>query len=378
MKKISVILTTIFLLTQLVFCSEPIEMPKQNKSNPNLSFVKLPDGFTIDYYVENLTNARSMTRSPSGVLYVGTRSAGNVYALVDLNNDYKVDQVFTIASGLNMPNGVAFHNGDLFVAEVNRILKFKNIEANLSSPPPPEIVFDKFPTITHHGWKFIRIGPDGKLYVPIGAPCNICDEGDPFATITRMNLDGTDWEIFARGVRNTVGFDWHPITKDLWFTDNGRDWMGDDLPPCELNHAPEKGMHFGYPYVHGLDILDPEFGKGKKASDYTPAAQPLGPHVAPLGMRFYSGNMFPEMYSNQIFIAERGSWNRSKKIGYRVVLVTLENNKPMSYEPFIDGFMRDEKVFGRPVDVEILPDGSMLVSDDTANCIYRITYSANK
>ncbi len=340
--------------------------------------IKLPKGFKIELFASNVLNARSMTRSPSGILFVGTRRAGNVYAILDTNRDYRADRILTIATGLNMPNGVAFRDGSLYVAEVNRVIRFDSIETRLENPPKPVVVNDRFPDKRHHGWKFIRFGPDGKLYVPIGAPCNVCDRGDPFATITRMNPDGTGFEIFARGVRNTVGFDWHPVTKELWFTDNGRDWLGDNLPPDELNHAPKPGMHFGFPYCHGKNIPDPKFGRAGKCQQTTPPAMELGPHVAALGMRFYTGDQFPPEYKHQIFIAEHGSWNRTLKIGYRVTLVRLKDNRAVSYETFARGWLQGQKAWGRPVDIEILPDGSMLVSDDFANAIYRISYIGEK
>jgi glucose/arabinose dehydrogenase len=238
------------------------------------------------------------------------------------------------------------------------------------------VVVDGLPEETHHGWKYIAFGPDGKLYVPVGAPCNICNPDPPFATILRMNPDGTEREVVARGVRNSVGFDWHPETEALWFTDNGRDWMGDDRPPCELNRVSEPGQHFGYPFVHGADLLDPEFGSGKDPADYTAPVQELGPHVAPLGMEFYTGAMFPEAYRGQVLIAEHGSWNRSDKIGYRVTLVRLdETREAAAYEPFARGWLQGESNWGRPVDLEQLPDGSLLVSDDQTGAIYRISYA---
>ncbi len=235
---------------------------------------------------------------------------------------------------------------------------------------------DAFPGEASHGWKFIAFGPDGKLYVPVGAPCNACDPGDErFAALHRMNPDGTELEIYARGIRNTVGFDWHPETGELWFTDNGRDWLGDDAPPDELNRAPEAGMHFGFPYCHGTGIPDPEFGAGRSCAEFTPPEQELGPHVAALGMRFYDGGQFPEEYANRIFIAEHGSWNRLEPIGYRVTMVTLENGTPVSYEPFAEGWLQGRNAWGRPVDLEVAGDGSLLVSDDRANAVYRITYT---
>jgi glucose/arabinose dehydrogenase len=339
--------------------------------------IELKPGFSIELYAPDVPGARSMVLSEKGTLFVGTRNKGRVYALPDRNNDRKPDKVLTIASGLSMPNGVAMFEGDLYVAEVNRILKYENIDARLGNPPDPTVVNDSFPDETHHGWKYIAIGPDDKLYVPVGAPCNICNpEDERFATIMRMNLDGSGLEIFARGIRNTVGFDWHPITKELWFTDNGRDWMGDNRPPDELNCAYEKGLHFGYPHCHGENIPDPEFGdKSKGCDQFIPPQQELGPHVAALGMLFYTGNMFPGEYKNQIFIAEHGSWNRSTPIGYRITLVTLDGRDARSYEVFADGWLQGTSAWGRPVDIIQMKDGSLLVSDDKQGCIYRIRYT---
>ncbi len=341
-----------------------------------LERIQLPEGFHIEVFARNVENARSLTLAPDGTLYVGTRDRGSVYALRDTDGDGKPEHRYTLATGLKMPNGVALKDGDLYVAEVNRILRFPQIGSRLDNPPKPQVVTDRYPSKTHHGWKYIAFGPDGKLYVPVGAPCNICESDEIFATITRINPDGTGFEIVHRGIRNTVGFTWHPETGELWFTDNGRDWMGDDLPACELNHAPRDYLHFGYPYCHQGNLPDPKFGDKHDCAEFVPPAMNLGPHVAPLGLEFYTGNQFPEKYRNQIFIAEHGSWNRSKKIGYRVTLVTLENGKAVSYQPFASGWLdeaRDE-VWGRPVDLELLPDGSLLVSDDFANAIYRIYY----
>jgi glucose/arabinose dehydrogenase len=340
-----------------------------------LEQIKLPPGFQIELYADKVENARSMTLSPNGTVFVGTRSAGNVYAIVDRNGDYKADEVIKLAQGLNMPNGVAFRDGALYVSEVNRVLRFDDIEGRLTNPPKPVVVSDKFPSDRHHGWKFMRFGPDGLLYIPVGAPCNICERNvDRYAVIMRMRPDGTGLETFARGIRNTVGFDWHSDTKELWFTDNGRDWLGDDSPPDELNRAPRPGMHFGYPYCHGGNIPDPEFGAKHQCSEFTPPVQNLAPHVAALGMRFYTGTMFPAEYRNQVFIAEHGSWNRTAPIGYRVTLVRLDNNRAVSYEPFAEGWLQGGRVWGRPVDVLVMPDGSLLVSDDRADVIYRIRY----
>ncbi|MCP4398883.1 MAG: sorbosone dehydrogenase family protein [bacterium] len=340
-----------------------------------LQQIRLPEGFRITVFAEQVPNARSMAMSPNGTLFVGTRRAGKVYAIKDYDRDNNADEIITLAKDLYMPNGVVFHEADLYVAEGNRLLRFPEIEQNLKNPETPEIVNDSFPKEQMHGWKFIRLGPDGKLYVPIGAPCNICKSQDErFATITRMDLDGSKADIFAKGVRNSVGFDWHPETKELWFTDNGRDWLGDDRPPDELNHAPIAGLHFGYPYYHGKNIRDPEFDKKAGTLKWTAPAQELGPHVAALGMRFYTGSMFPARYKNQIFIAEHGSWNRSVPIGYRIMLVRLQDNVPVSYEVFAEGWLQKSGAWGRPVDLEVMADGSLLVSDDLSGTIYRIVY----
>ena len=357
-----------------LICIIPITWPAISSALP-LEQIRLPPGFEISTYASGVENARSMALSPSGTLFVGSRSAGNVYAIVDRNGDFTADEVIKLAQGLNSPNGVAFRDGALYVAEVSRVLRFDNVESRLTGSSQPVVVNDKFPRDSHHGWKFMRFGPDGLLYVPVGAPCNICNRNpDRYAVIMRMRPDGTGLETFARGVRNTVGFDWHPATKELWFTDNGRDWLGDDQPPDELNRAPQPGMHFGYPYCHGANIRDPEFGSKRQCSEFTPPLQNLDPHVAALGMRFYTGTMFPESYRQQIFIAEHGSWNRTTPIGYRVMLVRLDNNRAVSYEPFAEGWLRDGRAWGRPVDVLVMPDGSLLVSDDRADVIYRIRY----
>jgi glucose/arabinose dehydrogenase len=340
-----------------------------------LDKIKLPPGFKIEVYANDLPNARSMDLSPSGTLFVGTRDEGDVYAVKDQNGDYKADKKWIIAEGLNQPNGVALKDGDLYLAEISRIWKFPQIEENLENPEK-EIFVDDYPDKEHHGWKYIAFGPDGNLYVPVGAPCNICESEDEiFATITRINMNTKQKEIVQRGIRNTVGFTWHPQTHEMWFTDNGGDRMGDDIPACELNYAPKDGMHFGFPYCHQGDLPDPQLGKKRSCDEFTPPAQKLGPHVAPLGIEFYTGNAFPEKYHNQIFIAEHGSWDRSVPIGYRVMMVRLEGNKPVSYEPFAEGWLQDGNAWGRPVDIEIMQDGSMLVSDDKAGVVYRISYS---
>ena len=338
--------------------------------------IKVPSGFQVTYFADNVPGARSMTLSPSGTLFVGTMGS-TVYALRDANGDGKADAVNVVSSQLKTPNGVAFKDGALYVGEINRILRFDDIEKKLTDPPAPVVVTSTYPSDRHHGWKFIAFGPDGWLYVPVGAPCNICKSTDAvYASLTRIRPDGTGREIVAHGIRNTVGFTWHPTTNELWFTDNGRDWLGDDSPPCELNRMTTVGQHFGYPFCHAGDIADPEFGDQRPCSDFRPPAQRLGPHVAPLGLRFYTGQMFPSAYRNQLFIAEHGSWNRSRKIGYRVSLVRLDaQGRATAYEPFATGWLDEaaQESWGRPVDVQVMPDGALLVSDDQAGAIYRIS-----
>jgi len=358
--------------------SDNMEVSEDSTELP-LDRLNLPEGFSIALYAENVEGARSMAMGADGTLFVGTRNEGKVYALKDTDGDYKVDEKHTIASDLEQPNGVAFKNGDLYVAAVSKMFKYADIESQLENPQEPELIYDDYPTEFHHGWKYIAFGPDDKLYVPVGAPCNICDSATVdkrYASITRMDPDGSNREIVAHGVRNTVGFTWHPDTDELWFTDNGRDMMGDDIPPCELNKLTEVGQHFGYPFCHGGTINDPEYGDQRPCSDFVPPVQQLGPHVAPLGVKFGQGPMFPEGYRGHAFLAEHGSWNRSSKIGYRITMVKLENGEAVSYEPFIDGWLDEEaqEAFGRPVDLLFLEDGSLLISDDEGNAIYRVTY----
>ncbi|MGE3151344.1 MAG: sorbosone dehydrogenase family protein [Nitrospiraceae bacterium] len=340
-----------------------------------LDKIKLPPGFAITVYADHVPNARGMALGRNGTLFVGSRDKGEVYAVVDKDGDQRAETVLTIAGDLRMPVGVAYRNGSLYVSAVDRILRFDQIEEQLTKPPPPVVVTDGFPKDRSHGWKFIAFGPDGKLYVPVGAPCNICEpDPDRYALIARVNPDGSGYEVVARGVRNSVGFDWDPQTKDLWFTDNGRDHLGDNQPPDELNHAPKPGLHFGYPYCHGGTISDPEYGHKRACREFTPPAVTLGPHVASLGMRFYTGAMFPPEYRNQIFIAEHGSWNRSEKIGYRLTLVSRDEQGQLAYSVFAEGWLQGQTAWGRPVDVLVMPDGALLVSDDLAGVIYRISY----
>lgn len=332
--------------------------------------VEVPPGFIIEEYAD-VPKARSLALGDKGTLFVSTRKGRSVYAVVE-NADGST-RTIELLRGMSTPNGIAFHDGDLYVAEIDRVLRYTDIEENLDEVPEAEVLDVDLPSDRHHGWRYIGFGPDDKLYISIGAPCNVCDEFG-YAQIIRMNADGSGRETFASGVRNSVGFTWHPTTDELWFTDNGRDMMGDDTPPCELNHAPRAGLHFGFPYCHGGDILDPRYGKDRDCKDYRPPVQRLGPHVAPLGVKFYTGQMFPPEYRNQLFIAEHGSWNRSKKVGYRVTLVRLDGDRAVSYEPFAYGWLQGQSVSGRPVDLIVKEDGALLVSDDFAGKVYRISY----
>ena len=342
-----------------------------------LSDLKLPPGFSIEVYSAEVPNARSFALGPKGVVFVSNRTGHNVYALVDKNGDHKLDAVKTVASDLDTPNGIAYRDGTLYIAEVGRLLRIDGIDGKLDDPPKPKVVTDQFPKDGWHGWRYIKFGPDGMLYMPIGAPCNLCERDDKrYASITRMKPDGTGLEVFASGVRNSVGFDWNPQTKELWFSDNGRDELGDDQPGDELDRASKPGQHFGFPYCHQGNLLDPSFGKGKSCANYELPARVLGAHVAALGLRFYTGKMFPEKYRNAILLAEHGSWNRAHKDGYRVMVAQLDGNKVVSYEPLVQGWLntQTDQVSGRPTDVEVLDDGSLLVSDDYRGAVYRISY----
>ena len=338
--------------------------------------VTLDAGFEISIYATGIKEARSMARSPAGTIFVGSRREGNLYALVDRDGDQQAEEVYTLGTGMNMPNGVAYHGNSLYVAEVNRVLRYDDIDSRLNDPPEPQVVNDRFPGDRWHGWKYIAFGPDGMLYVPVGAPCNTCEKVDPrYATIMRMNADGSGLEIFSSGVRNTVGFDWHPTTGEPWFTDNGRDWQGENFPPDELNRAPRKGIHFGFPYCHGGYLSDSEFGEKRPCSEFEAPALNLAPHVAALAVHFYRGNLFPSQYLHRLFVVEHGSWNREIPLGYRVMLIELSaDGRPVNYRVFAEGWLQGKEAWGRPVDLLELPDGSLLLSDDKANVIYRITY----
>ncbi len=363
-------------LFTLLFLTLPFACAKSGAHQDVLKQLHLHDGFKISIYAGSVANARSLALGDNGVVFAGTTNEGKVYALQDSNNDGVADKQTVIASHLNMPNGVAYKDGSLYVAEVNRIIRFDNISRQLANPPKPIVVYNRLPSENHHGWKYLRFGPDNKLYTAVGAPCNICNpEKEIYASLVRLNPDGSDFEIIAHGIRNTVGFDWQPETNALFFTDNGRDYLGDDSPPEELNQWSVKGEHFGYPYCHGGDIPDPEFAAGKKCRQFSAPVWKFKAHIAALGIRFYQGKQFPAEYKNQLFVAQHGSWNRTEPQGYRVVEIKFDQGKPVSEQDFISGWLtKDGDVLGRPVDILTLPDGSLLISDDKLGVIYRVEY----
>jgi glucose/arabinose dehydrogenase len=351
----------------------PFPAPPDQLPTPQL---KLPKGFKIEVYASGIANARSLRLGDKGTVFVSNRVLDKVYAIIDRNGKREAK---VIASGLDRPNGLAFHNGTLYIAEGTKISKLEKIEDNLDNPPQQVVIYDDLPNHQSHGWKFIAIGPDNKLYINVGSPCNICIPPEENGQIRRINLDGSGAEVFARGVRNSVGFDWHPLTKELYFTDNGRDWLSEDLPEDELNRVTKVGQHFGFPYCHQGNFTDREVGWGRSCDEFVKPVALLGPHSAALGMRFYTGRMFPTEYRNAIFIARHGSWNKTKKIGGDVVVAKLtQNGTVKSIEPFLTGFLQNNAYIGRPVDVQVMKDGSLLVSDDHAGAVYRITHSTER
>jgi len=367
------------ILLALFLINPSLAFALQNSHQNIIKQLHVPAGFTLSIFADNLPNARSLALGDNGTVFVGTGSEGSVYAVQDSNSDGVADKSYVIASHLYMPNGVAYRDDSLYVAEVNRIIRFDRITQQLANPPKPVVVYDQFPSEQHHGWKYLRFGPDNKLYTTVGAPCNICEPEQPiYSSLVRLNADGSGFEILARGIRSSVGFDWQPETNALYFTDNGRDYLGDDIPPDELNQWTTTGEHFGFPYCHGGDIPDPEFGADKKCRQFTAPVWKFKAHMAPLGLRFYRGKQFSVEYKNQLFVAEHGSWNRSEPQGYRVVSVKFKQGKPVSEQVFIDGWLsKDGTVVGRPVDVLEMPDGSLLISDDKLGVIYSVEYKGN-
>ncbi len=333
-----------------------------------------PPGFQVRIVTSEVKNARQMALAADGTLYVGTLREGKVYAIPGAL-DSERPEVVSLAEKLPMPSGVTERNGDLYVAALDRVLRFPAIGKRLAAGAHFEVITDRLPDERHHGWKYIKFGPDGNLYVPVGAPCNLCLSEDPrFASLLRMDPATGETEVVAHGVRNSVGFAWHPLSGELWFTDNGRDLLGDDVPPEEVNVLTRAGQHFGYPFVHGSGILDPELGDDADASAYVSPTVEIQAHSAALGVAFYTGTQFPERYRNALFIAEHGSWNRSSKVGYQVSAIVFEDGKPR-YEPFITGWLQGQANWGRPNDVLVAPDGSLLISEDQQGVIYQVTWS---
>lgn len=375
-----IVMSIIKLILGALFLINPCLVFAQSSSHQSIiKQLHAPQGFTLSVFADNLPNARSLALGDNGVVFVGTGSEGAIYAVQDSNSDGVADKRYVIASHLYLPNGVAYKNDSLYVAEVNRIIRFDRITQQLANPPKPVVVYDQFPSEEHHGWKYLRFGPDNKLYTTVGAPCNICEPEKPiYSSLVRLNADGSGFEILARGIRSSVGFDWQPETNALFFTENGRDYLGDDLPPDELNRWTTAVEHFGFPYCHGGDIPDPEFAAGKKCSQFTAPAWKFKAHMAPLGLRFYRGKQFPVEYQSQLFVAEHGSWNRSEPHGYRVAMVKFKQGKPVAEQIFIDGWLsKDDGVIGRPVDILEMPDGSLLISDDKLGVIYKVKYNGN-
>lgn len=352
----------------------PVAAPPVPVSADQLPKLKVPAGFKVEVYQSGILDARGLRRGDKGTIFVSSLFvAGKIYAITEKGGKREVK---TILSGLELPSGIEFRKGALYVATPKKIMRYDKAEDSLDKMPEPVTIYDKLPGDIPHGWKFLRFGPDDKLYVPVGGPCNICEpDAARYAQIFRINADGSGMEIVARGVRNTVGFDFHPRTKELWFTDNQRDWLAEDFPIDELNRLKNPGKdHFGFPYCHSGIMTDPEFGWGKSCADYVKPAALLGPHAAPLGMRFYTGKMFPAKYQGAIFIARHGPWNRTKKDADVAVAYLDANSRVTKVEPFLTGWTKDNQYLGRPVDLLTLPDGSMLVSDDHAGAVYRVSY----
>ncbi len=343
-------------------------------SEIHLDRLKLPAGFKIELWSMGTPGIRALTRGDNGKIYGGTRALGRVYEITDAGGA-RTSRV--VVDKLTQPAGVAFKNGSLYVMAIDKVLRFDGIEGNPSVAPVDMTPLFNLPKEQHHNWKYIRFGPDNKLYVPFGAPCNICEPNPEYAQIRRYNADGSGMEVIARGVRNTVGFDWHPETKELWFSDHGRDWLGDDSPEDELNRMASVGQHFGFPSCHANGVADPDVKKDNPCGGVTLPVTLMGAHTAVMGVHFYTGSNFPASYKNALFVARKGSWNRTKKSGYDVVRVhSSADGKDARVEPFITGFVNpaDDSFWGRPAYLLQMPDGSMLLSDEQTGAIYRITH----
>jgi glucose/arabinose dehydrogenase len=341
-----------------------------------LDQLKVPKGFNLELYASGMPNARSLALGSKGTVFVGSRLQDKVYAITNKNGKHEAK---VLVSGLYRPNGVAFKDGTLYIAELSQISKIDNVEDKLDTSPKPVVIYNDLPKDEAHGWKFLAIGPDNKLYVEVGQPGNNVLHDKDHGQLRRLNLDGSGAEVIAFGVRHSVGFDWNPTTKELYFSDNGRDWMSEDVPEDKLNRLTKVGQDFGAPYCYQGNIPDPEFGWGHSCSEFVPPILLTGPHSAGLGLRFYTGSMFPAKYKNAIFLARHGSWNRTKKFGGDILVVCLNKDGTVkSSEVFLTGFLQNNNYIGRPVDVMNMPDGSMLISDDWNGAVYRLTYGPSK
>lgn len=344
-----------------------------------LDKIQVPSGFQVELWSHGMPGARMMARAEKGTVFVGTRAIGRVYAVYERDGKRTTK---VVAEKLNQPNGVLVHNGSLYIAAINKVLRYDDIEANLETIPTPVDMTEAFklPPDVHHNWKFLSFGPDKKIYFQVGAPCNVCEVNPGVhAQIRRYNLDGSGMEIVARGVRNSVGFDFHPKIGELWFTDNGRDWAGETDFEDELNRVPADriGGHFGFPYCHGSGQPDPDIKVPNAGANVILPVTTMGPHAAALGMRFYTGKMFPADYSEGILVARHGSWNKTERVGYDVVMVkATADGKNAKTTPFMTGFLdkANNSFWGRPTDVMLMPDGSVLVSDEQSGAIYRVSY----
>ena len=362
-------------LVLIPFLAAALLGPDGAAGDERLATIRLLAGFEIEPFAE-VPNARQMAWGARGTLFAGTRRDGRVFAVSDEDGDGRGERVRVIASGLRMPAGVAFRDGALYVSAVSMLLRFDDIETRLDDPPAPVIVTDRLPSEGHHGWKVLEFGPDGLLYLPVGAPCDLCRITGYHGTILRMRPDGSGIEIYARGIRNSVGLAFHPATGELWFTDNGVDRLGADVPPDELNRVRAPGLHYGFPFCHAGTLPDPRYARDGRCAETEPPVQALGAHVAPLGFAIHSGNGLPESFRGAVFIAEHGPGNGRTVIGYRVSVVRLaeDHKTALAYAAFAQGWYGSGRAWGQPADILEAPDGSLMVSDDRAGKIYRIRY----